>query len=452
MCSLCGVIKSTMEIVFLLVGAVLGASAAWFFSKYKFQAQQGPQGIQVDEINAQYVPKSIYTETQQRLEQATVELTAAKMMLARTEQQNHTFAQKLEEQKKDVEGLQENFRNEFKILANDLLEEKSKKFVALNQEKLGDILTPLRERIENFEKKVDSTYNEENKDRSALKEQLRMLVEQTKQVGEDANRLASALKGDNKMQGDWGEVQLELILEKAGLQRDIHFFKQQSFKDDDGSNHRPDYVIKLPEDKHLVVDSKVSLTAYERYFNGEDELEKKKSLMEHIASLSNHVSQLGNKNYQNLPNTNQPDYVILFVPIESALSLALKEDSRIFEKALDKNVVLVSGSTLLATLRTISYMWRQENQKRNVSEIAKESGLLYDKFVGFIQDMIKVGTALQSADTEYKSSMNKLYTSSKKGDTIIGRMDRIKQLGANSTKAIPQALIDRINDDEQIGD
>lgn len=437
-----------MDIIFLLVGVILGSGATWVFCRLKFQALESQQkGLSIDEVNVQYIPKSIYDDTQQRLEQSNNELTAAKMMLARTEQQNHTFAQKLEEQKKDVESLQENFRNEFRNLANDLLEEKSKKFVALNQEKLGDILLPLRERIENFEKRVESTYNEENKDRSALKEQLRMLVEQTRQVGEDANRLALALKGDNKMQGDWGEVQLELILEKAGLQRDIHFFKQQSFKDEEGTNHRPDYVIKLPEEKHLVVDSKVSLTAYERYFNSEDDIEKKKSLSEHVSSLSNHVSQLGNKNYQNLPNTNQPDYVILFVPIESALTLALKEDSRIFEKALDKNVVLVSGSTLLATLRTISYMWRQENQKRNVSEIAKESGLLYDKFVGFIEDLLNLGRALNSAKKEYDSSMNKLTESTRKGDTVIGRIERIKQLGANSTKSIPQALIDRVSDD-----
>ncbi len=437
-----------MDIVFLLVGALVGVGATWMLFKYKMQAMQAAnKGISQDDINAQYIPKTLFADVQQKLEQNQQELTAAKMMLARTEQQNHHFAQKLEEQKKDVESLQDNFRVEFRNLANDLLDEKSKKFVELNHEKLGDILKPLREKIDTFEKKVESSYNEENKDRSALKEQLRLLVEQTKQVGEDATRLAMALKGDSKLQGDWGEVQLELILEKTGLQKDIHFFKQQNFKDEDGSNMRPDYLIKLPEEKHLILDSKVSLTAYERFFNSEDEIERKKALAEHITSLTNHISQLGNKNYQNLPGTNQPDYVILFVPIESALTLVLKEDSRIFEKALDKNIVLVSGSTLLATMRTISYMWRQENQRRNVSEIARESGLLYDKFVGFIEDMVTVGRSLETAKEKYSSSMNKLTESSKKGDTIVGRMERIKQLGANTTKQIPNSLLDRVKDD-----
>jgi len=405
------------------------------------------KGISQEELNTQYIHKSMFSEIQQKLDQVNNELTSAKMLLARTEEQNHHFAQKLEEQKKEQEALQENFRMEFRNLANDLLDEKSKKFVELNHEKLSDILLPLREKIDTFEKKVESSYNEENKDRSALKEQLRLLVEQTKQVGEDATRLALALKGDSKLQGDWGEVQLELILEKTGLIKDIHFFKQQNFKDEDGSNLRPDYLIKLPEEKHLILDSKVSLTAYERYFNSEDELEKKKALGEHITSLSNHISQLSSKNYQLLPGTNQPDYVILFVPIESALTLILKEDSRIFEKALDKNIVLVSGSTLLATLRTISYMWRQENQRRNVSEIARESGLLYDKFVGFLDDMTNVGRNLGSAKEKYDSAMNKLIESPKKGDTIVGRMERVRQLGANTTKQIPSAFLDRVKDD-----
>lgn len=438
-----------MEIVFLSVGLIIGVGAGWLLAKYKGQQSAEPAvapGIGNEELNQHYIPKSIYLDSQEKLEKSASELTSTKMLLARTETQNHNLVQKLEEHRKESTELQENFRAEFRNLANDLLEEKSKKFVELNHEKLGDILLPLRERIENFEKKVDFAYNEENKDRSALKEQLKMLVEQTKQVGEDATRLALALKGDNKMQGDWGEVQLELILEKAGLQKDIHFFKQLNLKDEDGGNLRPDFLIKLPEEKHLILDSKVSLTAYDRYFNSDDEEAKKKALLEHIASLTSHITLLSSKNYQNLSGTNQPDYVILFVPIESALNLALKEDSRIFEKALDKNIVLVSGSTLLATLRTISYMWRQENQKRYVGEIAKESGLLYDKFVGLIDDLLKVGNAMNTAKKEYDSSMNKLYQSSKKGDTIVGRLERIKQLGANTTKAIPQSLVDRIDD------
>jgi len=332
---------------------------------------------------------------------------------------------------------------EFRNVANDLLEEKSKKFTELNEKNIGTILQPLKERIQQFEKKVEDTYNQETREKTALRKELEQMMKLNQQVSDDANRLTKALKGDSKTQGDWGEVQLELILERAGLQRGVHYRKQENFKTDDGANVRPDYVINLPEDKHIVVDSKVSLTAYEQYFNTDDEAQRVRYMQEHLSSLQRHIADLSGKNYQLLYGINPPDYVLLFVPLEAALTIALREDTTLFEKALARNIALVSPSTLLATLRTISFIWKQENQKRNVLEIARESGALYDKFVGFMDDLLGVGRKLNDSKAAYDDAMNKLCESPRKGDTIIGRIERLKTLGANATKQIPQQLLDR---------
>lgn len=244
-----------------------------------------------------------------------------------------------------------------------------------------------------------------------------------------------------------GEIQLEMILNKAGLEKNIHFKTQETLQSEDGKSLRPDYVLYLPDSKNLILDSKVSLVSYEQYFNEENEILKQTHLKTHVANISKHISDLGSKNYQKLYGINPPDYVLMFVPIEPALYAALKEDNQIFEKALEKNVVLVSTSTLLATLRTISYMWKQENQRKYVAEIADESGQLYDKFVGFTDDLINLGKKLDGVKTDYSDAMNKLTDSKQKGATIIGRMERIKKLGANTTKSIAQGLLNRADDE-----
>jgi DNA recombination protein RmuC len=237
-----------------------------------------------------------------------------------------------------------------------------------------------------------------------------------------------------------------MILEKAGLERDIHYRKQETIKDDEGKNLRPDYIINLPDDKQLIVDSKVSLVAYERYFNADDETVKAVALKQHLNDLLNHVRELSDKNYQKLYGINPPDYVLLFVPIEPALAVAQREDSSLFDKALKRNIVMVSTSTLLATLRTINFIWNQDKQRKNVYEIAKQSGALYEKFTGFIDDLIQVGRKLDDAKGEYSNAMNKLYESKKKGDTIIGRIERIKELGADTSKSLPQNILDRLEE------
>lgn len=385
------------------------------------------------------IARPLYDELKNDLQQKNEELLKTASELAQMRERNRVLTE-------EVDKLQEVFRSEFKHVAAELLEEKSKKFTELNEKNIGNILQPLKERIRDFEKKVEDTYNQETREKTSLRKELEQMMKLNRQVSEDATRLTNALKGDSKVQGDWGEVQLELLLEKAGLLRDIHYRKQENFKTEDGRNVRPDYVINLPDDKHFVIDSKVSLTAYEQYYNTDDESQQQKYLQEHIASLGRHIADLGSKNYQQLYGINAPDYVLLFVPLEPALNIALREDSGLMEKALVRNIIIVSSTTLLATLRTVSFIWKQENQKRNVMEIAREGGALYDKFVGFMDDLIAVGRRLDDADKEYKGAMNKLFDSPKKGDTIIGRIERLRQLGANAGKQLSQNLLDRINE------
>jgi DNA recombination protein RmuC len=416
-----------METTLIFILILLTVNVAVFFFVVRRKTEDG---------TADMVSRNLYDELKLELQKKEEALISAASELAQMRERNAILS-------KEMEKMQDTFRVEFKNIANELLEEKSKKFTELNEKNIGNILQPLKERIQDFEKKVEETYNQETREKTALRKELEQMMKLNKQVSDDAVRLTNALKGDSKVQGDWGEIQLELLLEKAGLSRDIHYRKQENFKTDDGRNVRPDFIINLPEDKHFVIDSKVSLTAYENYYNAEEEGQKARYLQEHLASLNRHMADLSSKNYQQLYGINPPDYVLLFVPLEPALTLALREDNTLFEKALGRNIALVSPSTLLATLRTISFIWKQENQKRNVLEIAKEGGALYDKFTGFVEDLLAVGRRLIDTKKEYDGAMNKLCESPKKGDTIIGRVQRLKELGANATKQLPQSLLDR---------
>jgi len=368
--------------------------------------------------------------------------------LAAKERDIDHLNEKLNLQKEEVVNIQKQFKAEFENLANKIFDDKSQKFVKLNQEKLDPMLNPLKEKIDSLNKRVEETYEKETKERITLKGELQKIFELNQKLSEDASNLTKALKGDSKSQGDWGELQVEKILEYSGLALDIHFTKQESLRDEEGSLLRPDFIIHLPDKKSLILDSKVSLTAYEKYFNSDEKAEQEQFLSDHLLSVRKHISELGNKNYQSLYSINQPDYIILFLPLEGAFSSALKEDPGLYVKAMEQNIVLVTTSTLLATLRTIAYMWKQEDQKSNVFEIAKESGKLYEKFVGFLKDLEEVGKKLDDSRGRYDDAMNKLVTSPKKGDTIIGRMERIKKLGAGTTKSIPPRFLDE-NGEEQ---
>ncbi|MDF9794843.1 DNA recombination protein RmuC [Catalinimonas alkaloidigena] len=430
-------IDMIVESLLLLAAVILGAMGGWFAARFRYQRPfTNPQ-----EIERKYISKELYSDAKRELYDSQQQVLRLTKTLAAKEQQNQSLHEQLLNQKSDIQDLQQQFRHEFKSLANELLEEKSQKFTALNEEKLSYILNPLKEKITDFRSKMEQTYHEEIRERASLRKEIEQLMHLNQQISEDAIRLTKALKGDSKVQGDWGEMQLELILEKAGLEKNIHYSSQSSFNDQtEERTQRPDYIINLPESKHLILDAKVSLTAYENYYNTEDQGERNHYLKEHLDSIYRHMKGLSEKNYQQLYQINQPDYVIMFVPLEPALTAALREDAKVFEKCLDKNIVLVSTSTLLATLRTISYIWKQENQKKNVVEIAVESGKLYDKFVGFVDDLGKIENSLQSAQGHYQQAVNKLCYG--KGN-LVRRVEKLKELGANASKSIPDTFLDK---------
>jgi DNA recombination protein RmuC len=434
-----------LGLLFLLIGLFAGGLGGWIAAKLRFQGNAFSQ----EDIDAQYVHRSLYQQLEQQSDAQREDLfelqevyRMASEKAARLEQANLQLEDSLRHQKEESVQLQQRFQSEFENLANRLLEEKSRKFTAQNHQQLDQLLSPLRERIKTFEEGIEKRFLEETRDRISLKKEIEGLRALNQQLSEDANNLASALKGDNKAQGDWGEVQLELLLEKAGLQKNVHFQVQPTFRDENGKAKRPDFIINLPEDKTLIIDSKVSLKAYDRCFSTEDKQERERHLKAHIDSIRRHIRDLSSKNYTNLYQIHTPDYLLLYIPIEPAFALAVQQDPQLFVDALDANVVVVSNSTLLATMRTVSYIWKQEKQKSSVLEIARQSGMLYDKFVNFVDDLKGVGQRIQQAQHAYDDAMNKLVDSKKYGDTLVGRAERIRELGARTSRQLPEDIVE----------
>ncbi|MGY4539808.1 DNA recombination protein RmuC [Mucilaginibacter sp. UYNi724] len=346
--------------------------------------------------------------------------------------------EKLAEQKGDIENTRKHFQREFENVAEKLLKEKSREFADVNKLSIDTILNPLKENIKAFEEKVDKVYNMEAAERNTLKGVITQLMDLNKLISTEASNLTKALKGDNKKQGNWGEVILEKVLERSGLVRDREYRVQASLNSVDGGRLQPDVIIDLPDEKHLIIDSKVSLIAYERLVNCETEEERKLYSKAHIESLRNHVHGLSSKSYHDLYQVNSPDFVLLFVPIESSFSFAVQLDADLFSDAWDKRVVIVSPSTLLATLRTIASIWKQERQNRNVLEIARLSGEMYDKFVGFVGDMEGIGKNIKQSQDNYDKALNKL-TDGRGNLTVTA--EKIKKLGAKANKQIDQKYI-----------
>ena len=429
------------QIIFLILGIGIGLVIGYLLFKTK---DTGANLVFDEKIKAaETIAENIRKEAQATKSDLTEERSKSENLqikLATLSSENANLIQKLSEQKTQLEDLQERFTKEFENLANRILDDKSKKFSEQNETQLKGILDPLKERILNFEKRVNETHNESEKERSALKEQLRTLADINKRMSEEAINLTRALKGDSKKQGNWGELILEKVLEKSGLTKGREYDVQQSFTLDDGSRLQPDVIIHLPDNKNLIVDAKVSLTAYERYNSTEDGTLQDSHLKDHILSLRTHIKGLSGKNYQNLYGIGSPDFVLLFIPIESAFSLAISADNELYNDAFDKNVVLVSPTTLLATLRTISNVWKQEYQNQNAIEIARQGGDLYDKFVAFVEDLIKVGKLMDDSKKAYGEAMNKLYDG--KGN-LVRRAENMRKLGVKATKQLPQGLIDR---------
>lgn len=356
----------------------------------------------------------------------------------------NSYQNKLTEQQKNLEDLQQKFTLEFSLVANKILEEKSAKFTAQNQTNLDSILNPLKANIKSFEEKVDKVYQTEAAERNHLKGVIFQLMDQSKQIQTDANNLTKALKGDSKKQGNWGEVILERVLERSGLVKDREYRLQASLNSAEGARLQPDVVIDLPDEKHLIVDAKISLVAYERMMNAETEEEKVLNLKQHLLSVKSHIDGLASKNYQNLYHINSPDFVLLFMPIESSFSVTVQADNELFNYAWDRKVVIVSPTTLLATLRTIASIWKVDRQNKNVFEIAEEAGALYDKFVGFLEDMEKIGKHIDLTQKAHDDAFKKLQYGN---GNLIGKVEKIKKLGAK-TKANKQ-IDSRFLEDDQ---
>jgi len=349
------------------------------------------------------------------------------------------------EQKQEVEKLQEKFTKEFENLANKILEEKSNKFTEQNKENMKTILAPLQDKIQLFEKKVEDTHKESIDYHAALRQQILGLREMNEQMSKETINLTKALKGDSKMQGNWGELVLERVVEKTGLEKGREYEMQQSFTNEFGQRVFPDVVINLPDGKKMIVDSKVSLTSYEKYINEEDDLQRIVFLKEHVNSIRRHVEQLGEKNYHDLYQIESPDFVLLFIPIEPAFAIALNEDTALYNKAFEKNIVIVTPSTLLATLRTIDSMWANQKQQENAFEIARQAGALYDKFEGFVADLIRLGKKIDESKTEYQGAMNKLVEG--KGN-LITSVEKLKKMGAKAKKTMPENILKRAETDD----
>lgn len=372
-----------------------------------------------------------------------IRLSDAQQQVQRLQSYLEAQQEKFREQKAELEQTRLHFQREFENVAEKLLKEKSREFVDVNKASLDTLINPLKENIKAFEEKVEKVYHQEASERNTLKGVITQLMELNKQIGAEAQNLTKALKGDQKKQGNWGEFILEKVLERSGLIKDREYRVQASYNSTDGSRFQPDIVIDLPDNKHLIIDSKVSLVAYERLVNCETEDERRLHSKAHVESLRSHVFNLASKNYQDLYQVNSPDFVLLFVPIEASFSFAIQIDAELFSDAWDRRVVIVSPSTLLATLRTISSMWKQERQTRNVLEIARLSGEMYDKFVGFVNDVENIGKALKSGHDAYEKALNKL-TSGRGNLTVTA--EKIKALGARAGKQIDQKYLDTESD------
>jgi len=332
-----------------------------------------------------------------------------------------------------LQSAKDELNKEFKLLANQIFDNKSKQFNHTQKEQLEILLKPFREQINNFSSQSKEQFNIESKDRHLLKDELTRLKEMNIQLSQDALNLTNALKGENQTQGNWGEIILERILEESGLRKGVEYETQTSLKSDEGRTYRPDVIIHLPQKRDIVVDSKVSLVSYERFMSEDDESLKAFALKEHLQSISRHINELSAKNYENLEGVNSLDYVLLFMPIEGAFLLALQEDGEFFKKAYEHNILVVSPSTLLVTLRTIEHIWRTQKQQDNALEIAAQAEAMYDKLVNFVDEMQKVGTHLQKAQDSYDTSMNRL--KSGRGN-IIKRAQNIVTLGIKPKKLL----------------
>lgn len=427
-----------MSILSIIISAILGLAigATFMYLKAKADVAKITGKIELLEKDNSLLYKKIEVEQARSGE--------LNNLLAGAERDIDHLHEKLKLQQEGLDESHEKMKLQFEQMAGKIFAQNSQKFQEQSKESMQHILNPLKEKISDFEKKVELTNKDSIDMHAALRQQILGLKELNVQMSKEALNLTKALKGDSKKQGNWGELVLERVLEKSGLEKGREYDVQQSFTKEDGSRVLPDVVIHLPDGKKMIVDSKVSLTAYEQYVNSEDDHQQAVFLKAHIDSIKKHVESLGNQNYHDLYQIESPDFVLMFIPIEPAFAIALNQDEKLYNKAFDKNIVIVTPSTLLATLRTIDTMWNNDKQQKNALEIAVQAGGLYDKFEGLMRDLVKVGKKIRETDSEYKSAMNKLFEG--KGN-LINRVEKLKKLGAKANKSLPSSIIDRADDE-----
>jgi DNA recombination protein RmuC len=438
-----------MEFIFSISGFALGAILVFIWRKIHMDRQS----IQLNNLHIELASTKQNVDNK---EQDLIRLRAEYKLLEQGRNQSNTEAiqwkskteamqEKLQVQQDELAQIRDSFYRDFKLMANELLEDKSKRFTETNKENIDHILKPLKEKLVEFELKVDRTHKDSLVANASLVQQILGLQQLNEQMSKDAVNLTKALKGDSKTQGNWGEFILESVLEKSGLIRDREFFIQQSHQSEDGRRFQPDVIIRLPENKSLIIDSKVSLIAYEKFSNFETDEERNKFLKEHLFSIRQHVKSLSEKKYQHLLTVETLDFVLLFIPIEPAFAAAVQGDAALFNEAFEKNIIIVSPTTLLATLRTIASIWRQENQTKNAQEIADRAGKMYDKFVSMADDLLKLGNQLDTSQKTYDEVMRKLKTGS---GNLVKRSEELRRLGAKTSKEFSGGLIEKTLDND----
>ncbi len=434
----------------LIIGFILGLIPTILLVKSRTAAawQAGRQDLATDLAILEERLASRDARLQQfeaELEGKEVKLDELIQLRTELERDKSRLAAELQEQAKSAdEKLQvlndakKELQTQFENLANQIFEAKTKSFVEQSRANLDTILTPFKEKITAFEKQVNEAYASEGKERHSLIKEVQRLQELNQKLGEDAENLTKALKGDTKTQGTWGEIILERILEESGLRKGVEYDSQGGFRDAEGKLLKPDVIVHLPEKKDIVIDSKVSLVAYEKYIRAENDGERDKAVRDHLVSINAHLKGLESKKYDELPGVKSLDFVLMFIPVESAFMLAIEKDNEIFRKAFDKSIMIVSPSTLLVTLRTIQNIWRYEHQNKNALEIADRAGALYDKFVGFVNDLERVGDQIESTRNAYDAAHNKLVSG--RGN-LVGRAQSLIELGVKSRKQLPAAIL-----------
>lgn len=443
--------ENSLGIIFiLLLGAAAGSIISLLFLKSKRLAKKQDSNSLGNEIHVlQNKLTSLSADkedTRVQLEKEREQRIHLSNELTQSQTEYKNLQERLREQKAEVEELNKKFSLEFKNLAQEIFEEKSKKFTEQNKNNLTDLLNPLKEKISEFQKKVEDTNKQGIERNSSLSQQIKHLSDLNKQITKEAENLTKALKGDSKAQGNWGEVILERILEKSGLQKGREYETQVSVTNDEGKRFQPDVIVHLPDDKKIIIDAKVSLTAYERFSSQEDNDLQISELKTHIQSVKTHVKSLSEKNYQSLYDIEGLDFVLLFIPIEPAFTLAVQHDSELFNDAYARNIVIVSPTTLIATLRTISSIWKQENQNKNALEIARQGGALYDKFQGFTEDLLSIGKHINNTQSTYQDAMKKL---TEGNGNLVRKTEQLKKLGAKTTKNLDPILLERSENHKQ---